>query len=140
MGAVDLGDITRYARLDTILQNGRWNMWVTAGEHFSQAPLFGIGFDKGVYPDKLREANVFSNMYHGIIHQFYGAMGILGVCALVKHLFDLGKTVFHRFSAEKLLLAASLVDNFFFYANYQFVYCLFLALLEKAERKQIKEV
>ena len=74
-------------------------------------------------------------------------MGILGICALVKHLFDLGKTVFHRFSAEKLLLAAvpgmilamSMVDNFFFYANYQFVYCLFLALIEKTDEKRLAQ-
>ena len=84
---------------------------------------------------------------HGIISQFYGAMGILGICALAKHLFDLGKTVLRRFSAEKLLLAAvpgmilmmSLVDNFFFYANYQFVYCLFLALLEKSDHKRLAQ-
>ena len=140
-GIVRISDLIRYVRLDRILENGRWGMWETAWEHFSQTPLFGIGFDKGAYPDKIREANVFSNMYHGIIPQFYGAMGILGVCALLKHLFDLGKAVLYRFSAEKWMLAMvlgmiltmSLVDNFFFYANYQFVYCLFLALIERME-------
>lgn len=147
-GRLDLFEVAHYIRLDALVENIRLNLWTTAWEDLKSAPLFGVGFEKGAFPIEQRFNNVFSNMYHGIIPQFYGAMGILGICAIFKHLFDLGKTVFHRFSAEKLLLAAvpgmilamSLVDNFFFYANYQFVYCLFLALLEKAERKQIEEV
>ena len=145
---LDISRLVDFSRLNQIGKDGRWELWRAGWEDFLQNPLFGIGFEEGARPPESRLGNVFSNMYHGIIPQFYGAMGILGICAIFKHLFDLGKTVFHRFSAEKLLLAAvpgmilamSLVDNFFFYANYQFVYCLFLALLEKAERKQIEEV
>jgi hypothetical protein len=140
-------NVIGYVRLDRIFEDPRWNLWSAAWENLKSAPLFGVGFEKGAFPIEQRFNNVFSNMYHGIIPQFYGAMGILGICALVKHLFDLGKTVFCRFSAEKLLLAAvpgmilmmSLVDNFFFYANYQFVYCLFLALLEKSDCKRLAQ-
>ena len=136
-----------YVRLDKILEDSRWKLWTTAWEDLKSAPLFGVGFEKGAFPIEQRFNNVFSNMYHGIIPQFYGAMGILGICALAKHLFDLGKATFRRFSAEKLLLAAvpgmilamSMVDNFFFYANYQFVYCLFLALIEKTDEKRLAQ-
>jgi hypothetical protein len=146
-GRVTLDALNRFIRIKGLSEDVRWTMWTTAAEHFSTAPVFGVGFEKGAFAAQQRLNNVFSNMYHGIIPQFYGAMGILGICALVKHLFDLGKTVFYRFSAEKLLLAAvpgmilmmSLVDNFFFYANYQFVYCLFLALLEKSDHKRLAQ-
>ena len=139
--------ILSYIRFDKIFDDNRWDMWATAGTHFTCAPIFGVGFDKGAIFGKYRLDNVFSNMYHGIIPQFYGAMGILGICAFAKHLFDLGKATFRRFSAEKLLLAAvpgmilamSMVDNFFFYANYQFVYCLFLALIEKTDEKRLAQ-
>ena len=139
--------LAKYMRFDLILSDGRWDMWHTAWEDMRSAPVFGVGFDKGAYSLEDRPSNVFSNMYHGIIPQFCGAMGVVGVGALTMHFFDLGKMLFSRFSWEKLLLLAvpgmilvmSVVDNFFFYANYQFVYCLFLALLEKFERKQIKE-
>ncbi len=140
-------DLIAFVRLDKILEDNRWDMWVAAWEDLRSAPLFGVGFEKGAGIMEMRPDNVFSNMYHGIIPQFYGAMGILGICALGKHLFDLGKTVFRRFSAEKLLLLAvpglllamSMVDNFFFYANYQFVYCLFIALLEKVDIKELEQ-
>ena len=144
---IGISDLMAYVRLDKIFEDARWEMWGTAWEHFISAPIFGVGFEKGAIFGKYRLNNVFSNMYHGIIPQFYGAMGILGICALAKHLFDLGKTVLRRFSAEKLLLAAvpgmilamSMVDNFFFYANYQFVYCLFLALIEKTDEKRLAQ-
>ena len=139
---LSFSDLVSYIRLDKILEDDRWDFWALAWEDLKSAPVVGVGFEKGAIFGEYRLNNVFSNMYHGIIPQFYGAMGILGICAFAKHLFDFGKTVLRRFSAAKLLLAAvpgmilmmSLVDNFFFYANYQFVYCLFLALLEKSEK------
>ena len=144
---INFSELFEHMRFEAILSDGRWDMWRTAWEDMRSAPVFGVGFEKGAYPLEDRLGNVFSNMYHGIIPQFYGAMGIVGIGALTMHFFDLGKMLFHRFSWEKLLLLAvpgmilvmSVVDNFFFYANYQFVYCLFLVLLEKSEQKQMKE-
>jgi O-antigen ligase len=140
---INSSELLDHMRFEAILSDGRWDMWHTAWEDMRSAPVFGVGFEKGAYPLEDRLGNVFSNMYHGIIPQFYGAMGIVGICALAVHFFDLGKMLFRRFSWEKLLLLAvpgmilvmSVVDNFFFYANYQFVYCLFLALIEKTERQ-----
>ena len=144
---INSSELAEYMRLNAILSDGRWDLWRTAWEDMSGAPVFGVGFDKGAYLLEDRHNNVFSNMYHGIIPEFYGAMGIVGIGALAMHFFELGKMLFRRFSWEKLLLLAvpgmilvmSMVDNFFFYANYQFVYCLFLVLLEKSEQKQMKE-
>lgn len=140
---INSSELAEYMRFDIISSDARWDMWRTAWEDMCSAPVFGVGFDKGAYPLETRRDNVFSNMYHGIIPEFYGAMGIVGIGALAMHFFDLGKMLFRRFSWEKLLLLAvpgmilvmSVVDNFFFYANYQFVYCLFLVLLEKSEQK-----
>ena len=144
---LDISRLVDFSRLNQIGKDGRWALWRAAWEDFLQNPLFGIGFEEGARLPENRLGNVFSNMYHGIIPQFCGAMGILGICAIAKHLFDLGKATFRRFSAEKLLLAAvpgmilamSMVDNFFFYANYQFVYCLFLALIEKTDEKRLAQ-
>ena len=145
-GWLDLTAIAAYTRLDAILEGARWDMWSTAWEDFCSAPLLGVGFEKGAYAVEDRLNNVFSNMYHGIVPQFCGAMGILGVTAFGWHLFELGRAVLRRFTVEKLffllvpamIITMSMADNFFFYANYQFVYCLFLALIERSERKQLQ--
>lgn len=143
-GWLDLTAVAAYTRLEALFDGPRWNMWRAAWNHMCSAPILGVGFEKGAGVLEMRANNVFSNMYHGIVPQFGGSMGILGVTAFGWHLYELSRAVLRRFTVEKLffllvpamILTMSMVDNFFFYANYQFVYCLFLALIERNERKQ----
>lgn len=134
-------------RLDGSEKDTRTGLWEKGYQDFLSAPVFGVGFHKGAFAAEDRRLNVFSNMYHSIIIQFAAATGSVGLLALLWHGIDLIRAVFRRFTAGKLILlmvpgmilAMSLVDNFFFYANYQFVYCLFLALIERTDTKRLTE-
>ena len=75
-------------------------------------------------------------MYHCILIQIPAAMGIVGIVAFAVHFFELGKLFFVKFSIDKFLImilplmiiGMSMVDNFFFYPNFQILYGVFLAL------------
>ena len=111
-----------------------------------QAPLFGVGFEPGAVIPHETVQNFFGKMYHNLFLQFAGATGIAGLLACGFHLFQLGrfgkkptvKTVL-LLTLPAMILMMSMVDNFFFYLNYQIAYCMFLAVAERelGERKQI---
>ena len=73
-----------------------------------------------------------------------GAMGIVGCVAILMHFFELAKTFFKKFSMDKMLLlfvplmiiGMSLLDNFFFYLEFQIFYGVFLALAEKQSEQR----
>lgn len=117
--------------------NGRFDLWKNGLKDFVSAPIFGVGFLDGGYEPALNE-NFYSNMYHNILVEIIGATGVIGGVAFLLHLRCLGEGVLRRFSLEKLLLGlipifivgASLLDNFFWYPNFQIFYGIFLALLE----------
>ena len=116
--------------------SGRIEMWKNGIADFLNAPVFGIGFNNGGYATP--DLNVYSNMYHCIGIEFLGATGIFGCLAFLFHIFELFKLFFRRFSIDKILLmlapamiiVMSLVDNFFFYFNFQIFYGAFLAFAE----------
>ncbi len=114
--------------------SSRVRMWETGWQDFLKNPIFGSGFDTG----SNITINLFSNMYHCIIFQLFGSMGIIGVLAFGTHTFMCAKAFFTRFSIEKVLIllipvmivGMSLVDNFFFYPNFHIFYCAFIAIAE----------
>ena len=129
--------ILKLLRLNSDYDNSsRLKLWTRGLEDFLRLPVFGAGFDTGNISN-----NVFSSMYHCIIVEFLGAMGIVGLWAFIMHLFTMGKIFFSRPSVNKFLLlllplmiiGMSLVDNFFFYPNFQIFYCIFLVLAEYYE-------
>jgi UDP-N-acetylglucosamine:LPS N-acetylglucosamine transferase len=86
-------------------------------------------------------------MYHSIIIQFLGSMGIVGLVMFLVHIKHVAEIMIRSFSGEKLLLllvpfgviVASMVDNFFFYSNCQIFYAVFLALAEHSLEKSREE-
>lgn len=134
------GEIKRI--LSTMLQShkgdsGRLSLWKNGIMDFKLAPVFGAGFCDGGYA--IPNLNVYSNMYHCIGIEFLGAMGVMGCIAFAFHAFELLKIFFKKFSLDKLfimmipamIIGMSIVDNFFFYFNFQIFYGAFLVIAEK---------
>ena len=116
------------------LLGSRVDIWTTGLRDFTRAPIFGSGFMSGDHtPD-----SVYSNMYHNVFIEFLGSMGIFGIFAFAVHLKHGLEAIIRRYSIDKLLLlmvpmsilGMSLVDNFFFYPNFQILYAAFLACAE----------
>ena len=138
-----LDEVIELLRLDSegsIIGSRRTELWKNGFKDFFSAPIFGVGFNDGGYPPELQSENFFSNMYHCILIQIPAAMGIVGCAAFLFHGIRLAWLCIKRFSADKLLLlmaplmiiGMSLVDNFFFYMNFQIFYGVFLAMAEKS--------
>lgn len=121
-----------------IFDSSRLELWANGIRDFLSAPIFGVGFSNGGYIAPTPKSNVFNDMYHNIIVECLGAMGICGMIALLWHIKDVAVLIFRRFTVNKLLvmllpltvLLTSLLDNFFFYLNFQIFYCAFLVLAE----------
>lgn len=117
------------SRLKLLLEG--WN-------DFSSAPIFGVGFRDGSLDPEAKMIGVLNHMYHNLPLQFLGSMGAFGFAALVWHVVDLGRALFKRRSINKalllalplLILGSSMLDNFFFFLNFQIIYCAMLALSE----------
>ena len=117
----------------------RTDIWIGGLRDFLSAPLFGVGFSTGrdTTPIGLHY-NVFDIMYHNIIVEFLGSMGIFGILAFLYHLKHGIELMFRKFSWSRILvlmvpiliLLMSLLDNFFFYPNFAIVYALFIACAE----------
>lgn len=112
----------------------RYDLWAGGIKDFLRAPVFGVGFVSGDF-----ELNrVYDHMYHNIVIEFMGAMGIVGILAFLFHIFQILRHAFCKFSANKLLLLCvplsilgmSLLDNFFFYPNFNIIYGAALACAE----------
>jgi len=145
------GKIRDILRLDEIENDSRIPLFKNGMEDFRSSWLFGVGFNDGGYTADIVKNNVYSRMYHNIIIQFLGSMGIVGIAAFFVHIKHLGEATVRRFSLDKLLLVfvpfmiigMSMVDNFFFYANFQIIYSVFLAIaeisLEQSRAKKLSE-
>ena len=118
--------------------SNRLALWENGISDFLSAPLFGVGFNDGGYVD-IEYKNIFSKMYHSIGVEFLGATGIVGSLTFVFHLFALARLFFKKFSSCKMLImmipamiiGMTIVDNFFFYLNFQITYSTFLVIAEK---------
>ena len=121
-------------RLDFLLDDGaspfqifgdRARIWLGGLKDFISAPLFGVGFSvgrdmSGLYPSM--NVNIFDIMYHNIIVEFLGSMGIVGIIAFLFHLKHGVELTLRKFDWNRILillvpgliLSMSLFDNFFF--------------------------
>ncbi len=138
--------ISKLLRFDIISENLRVRYWQEGFADFLRAPIFGVGFEHGVIIEGVSYtfSNPFSDMYHSVIVQFLASAGAVGFLAFGYHCAEYARLMFKRKSADKLLLlllpamiiVMSLVDNFFFYFNFQIFYAAFLALAEHERRGQ----
>jgi UDP-N-acetylglucosamine:LPS N-acetylglucosamine transferase len=119
----------------------RASIWLGGLKDFISAPIFGVGFSVGRDMsgiDVSVHANIFDIMYHNIIVEFLGSMGLVGIIAFLFHLKHGIELTFRKFDWNRILvlliptsiLAMSLLDNFFFYPNFAIVYGIFLACAE----------
>ncbi len=126
-------------RIDKIMDSGRFTLWRNGIEDFISSPIFGVGFFDGAYPPENKPLNFHAYMYHCILIEFPGAMGLVGCFAFLMHLYQCAVILFKRFTSNKLFLilvnlmiiGMSLFDNFFFYPVFQIFYAIFLAVIEK---------
>lgn len=141
--------IRNILRFEDLESDGRIPLFKNGIEDFKSSWLFGVGFNNGGYAADVVKNNVYSKMYHNIVIQFLGSMGVVGIAAFLIHLKQLGEVAVRRFSLDKLLLifvplmtiCMSMADNFFFYANFQIIYSVFLAIseisLERTRKKRL---
>lgn len=112
-------------------------------DDFFISPIFGVGFAKGVSHSGNISNNFFSNMYHCLVIQMGVSAGIAGLIALIIHVKDIFILGIKKFSIDRLfilsvpimILCMSMVDNFFFYLNFQIPYVAFLILAQKHMEK-----
>ena len=129
--------IYKFMRLDST--NDRLHLFKVGLRDFASSPLLGIGWSKGGNSIDQRAGNFYSNMYHCIIIQMAASTGIVGISAMIFHVKDIFTITFKRFSLDRalllsvplMILAMSLVDNFFFYLNFQIIYIAFLLVAQK---------
>ena len=129
----------------------RWEVWKRAISNFLSAPVFGVGFAEGGFTDDIYD-NFFRNMYHNIILEFLGSTGVVGTIAFFIHMKHMLEVAVRRRSIEKTLLLCvplmiiimSMLDNFFFYPNFQIAYAIFIALaeleLERARGERLEKI
>ncbi len=130
-----LPDIFDFLRFSKIGDDSRFVYWKNGAADFLSSPIFGVGFRDGAVEI---EYDIFSGMYHNIFIQLIASMGIVGLVAFLVHIKHVAEILIRRFSANKFILLMipfsvlmlSLVDNFFFYPNFQIFYAVFLALAE----------
>ncbi len=136
---MSITEILGILRIDKITDSGRGALWDKGFSDFLSSPVFGIGFNEGAYTEELRRNNFYSNMYHCILVQIPASMGVVGVLAFIFHVLEFAVMMFKKFSIKKMLilmvplmiLGMSLLDNFFFYINFQLFYGAFIAVAEK---------
>ena len=150
-------------RFDFLLEEGssfsevfgdRAGIWLGGLKDFISAPLFGVGFSVGreMVGYESVNVNIFDIMYHNIIVEFLGSMGIVGIIAFLFHLKHGVELTLRKFDWNRILvllvpgiiLGMSLLDNFFFYPNFAIVYGVFLAcaelMLEDSRQKKLDNV
>ncbi|MBR0326752.1 MAG: O-antigen ligase family protein [Clostridia bacterium] len=123
--------------------SGRLEIWANGIKAFISAPILGSGFMRGC--DVV--ADVYFRMYHNVILEFLGSMGIFGIFAFAVHIKQLIEVMLRRRSAETFILllvpvsilGMSMADNFFFYPNFQLIYAAFLACAEISLERKRKE-
>lgn len=136
----------------TSIFGARAGIWLDGLKHFLSAPIFGVGFSLGRDTTNLYSYNIFDIMYHNVIIEFLGSMGIVGILAFLFHLKHGVEIAFRKFSWDRILvlfvpvlvLLMSLLDNFFFYPNFAIIYAVFLAcaelMLEESRAKALNNI
>ena len=118
--------------------NNRFERWADGLRDFTRAPVFGVGFDDGSVAEAVKDANMYSNMYHDLFVELIGASGIVGLLAFAVHIKGVIELCLRKFRVERLIimlgvvtvLLTSLLDNFFYYINIQLFYGALLAVSE----------
>ena len=124
-------------RFDSV--DDRLQLYKVGLDDFISSPILGVGWSKGGNSLDKHAGNFYSNMYHCIVIQMAASTGIVGIWAMLFHVKDLVVMACKNFKLDRLfllsvpamILAMSLVDNFFFYLNFQIIYIAFLLVAQK---------
>ena len=141
-----LFNIYKFLRFDMV--SNRIESYKIGISNYLSAPLFGVGWSKGGHTPESQPGNFYSNMYHCFVIQMGASAGSVGIIALLIHLKDIIILSFKNIKIDRLFIVAvpivillmSLVDNFFFYLNFQIFYVAFLTLAEKHLESTKKEL
>ena len=127
----------------------RSKIWKEAIETYPSSPIFGTGFSLGRDMGYVKTYTVFDTMYHNVLIEFLCSMGLVGMIAFIFHMKHGVEVIVRKISAGRILillvpimvLAMSLLDNFFFFPNFIIIYAIFLAcaehLLELSRQKDL---
>lgn len=127
-------------------------IWKDAVQTFPSAPIFGTGFSLGRDMGRVVNYTVFDTMYHNVLIEFLCSMGIFGILAFLLHMKHGIELVIRKISASRiiillvpiLILAMSLLDNFFFFPNFIIIYAAFLAaaehMLEQSRERDLNDL
>ena len=130
----------------------RAHIWKDAVQTFPYSPIFGTGFSLGRDMGYIVNYSVFDTMYHNVLIEFLCSMGLFGILAFMFHMKHGVEVIARRISASRILillvpiliLAMSLLDNFFFYPNFIIIYAAFLAaaehMLEKSRQDALNDL
>ncbi len=136
-----LKKLTDFLRLNELYI--RFNIVKLGFRHFLEYPIFGVGLSGTAGSAELMQGNFYANMYHNIMIQFAAGFGCIGILAFLFHIKDIMFTAFKQPNVGRsvlllvpaAVLLMSLVDNFFFYPNFQIFYLSFIILAEKDMEK-----
>ena len=129
--------MSKFMRFDSV--DDRLQLYKVGLDDFISSPILGVGWSKGGNSLDKYAGNFYSNMYHCIVIQMAASTGIVGIWAMLFHVKDLVVMACKNFKLDRLfllsvpamILAMSLVDNFFFYLNFQIIYIAFLLVAQK---------
>ncbi len=147
LGAV--GVILLWDKLFAVLQNvtnsglgdnGRFEIWGIAWNHFLNNPVFGSGFYDS-FVDPAFEHGFDPYLYHNTILQMLGACGLVGFAAYLYHRAQTVFLVFKKPNLQKtflgiailMFLMFNLLDVLFFKFYPSFFYALMLLCIERSE-------
>ena len=124
--------------------NGRFELYRMAIEQFIEKPFVGGSFFANISDGSLIYANR-PIIYHSTIFHVLGTMGLVGVGALIFHLYQVGKLFKKKFSFGVLILLVGmvathihgLIDNTFYMVNYMIITILIYVAVEKSEPNEL---
>ncbi len=135
------------------LSSGRIHIWERYLTHFPKDPIFGGGFlvDWAAWENSnfVKRSGAFAFygiLAHNLIVQTLSSGGIVGMFALLTHIFTLGKRATRKHSYARSFLSIalgayyvlSMIDTIFYMAHFTFLYIAIVVAIE-ADVKRVTE-
>ena len=116
----------------------RYLRWDLGLEHFTDWPVFGVGFSHLTYVLGQQEGRLRFALYHNYIIQLIASMGMFGLLAYLFHRYQTVKLLIKKFDFVNvfifisigMFITTSLVNNTLFSPLTMVVYSLVMVMLE----------
>lgn len=135
------------------LSSGRIQIWERYMTHFPKDPIFGGGFlvdwaawENSKFVARSGAFAFYGILAHNLIVQTLASSGIVGMIALLIHVFTLGKRVAKKHSYARSFLSIalcayyflSILDTIFYMTHFTFLYIAMIVAIE-ADCKRIEK-